>query len=101
MQVNYSNDRRELVLLKGEAFFDVAKDPEHPFVVKADDKVVEIRRLEDAPEMGGESVVDEGRSHYPIDQATFVRALDTGQCLLSRAILCMISSLQYFIREVM
>jgi transmembrane sensor len=70
MQVNYSNDRRELVLLKGEAFFDVAKDPERPFVVMADDKLVRAVGTEFAVRMDGdavrvtlvEGIVDVGRA---------------------------------------
>lgn len=40
VQVNYSAARRELVLLKGEAFFDVETDPSRPFVVAAGGKNV-------------------------------------------------------------
>lgn len=38
--VRLSRDRRELVLLRGRAKFDVAKDPLRPFSVHAGDKVV-------------------------------------------------------------
>ncbi|UYH55563.1 FecR family protein [Qipengyuania sp. SS22] len=70
MQVNYSDDRRELVLLKGEAFFDVEKDPERPFVVMADDKLVRAVGTEFAVRMEGdavrvtlvEGVIDVGRA---------------------------------------
>lgn len=33
--VAYSDNRRDIVLTRGEALFDVAKDPSRPFVVKA------------------------------------------------------------------
>ena len=33
--VNYTPDQRDIALLSGEAFFDVAKDPARPFVVAA------------------------------------------------------------------
>lgn len=35
VSVSYSGDARELKLLQGEATFDVAKDPQRPFVVKS------------------------------------------------------------------
>lgn len=35
ISVNYSNDRRQISLLRGEAFFDVAHDAGRPFTVKA------------------------------------------------------------------
>lgn len=38
--VDYSKDRRELVLKSGRAKFDVARDPLKPFTVAADDKLV-------------------------------------------------------------
>lgn len=40
IQVNYSNKSRQLVLLRGEAYFKVAKDPSRPFFVLANDKRV-------------------------------------------------------------
>jgi transmembrane sensor len=43
LQVRYNRDEREIVLLKGEALFDVVKDPSRPFSVKArESKVVAI-----------------------------------------------------------
>lgn len=35
IQINYSGERRAITLLQGEANFDVAKNPERPFVVYA------------------------------------------------------------------
>lgn len=40
IQVNFSEERRDLILLHGEALFDVAKDSNRPFVVEADGKLV-------------------------------------------------------------
>ena len=40
VQVNYSAERRELVLLRGEAMFRVAKDKTRPFTVEANGKKV-------------------------------------------------------------
>lgn len=35
LQVNYEHNQRDVVLIAGEAHFEVAKDPNRPFVVKA------------------------------------------------------------------
>lgn len=40
--VRRNGARREVWLEKGEAFFDIAKDPAHPFVVHADSARVEV-----------------------------------------------------------
>lgn len=40
--VAYANDRRSVELQRGRAIFDVRHDPEHPFVVKADDHVIRV-----------------------------------------------------------
>lgn len=40
--VNISNDRREIVLERGEALFDVMPDAGRPFVVRARDRQVEV-----------------------------------------------------------
>lgn len=40
LQVNYESGQRDVVLMTGEAHFDVAKDPSRPFVVKAGDGMV-------------------------------------------------------------
>ncbi len=40
--VNFINGKSRQVFLKGEAFFDVAKDKKHPFVVNADQLNVEV-----------------------------------------------------------
>ncbi len=56
MQVNYSKDRRELVLLKGEAFFDVRKDPSRPFIVMANDKLVKAVGTAFSVRMEGDAV---------------------------------------------
>lgn len=54
IQVNFSEERRDLILLRGEALFDVAKDSSRPFVVEADGKLVtaigttfSVRRADD------------------------------------------------------
>jgi transmembrane sensor len=43
LQVDLGEDRRELLLSRGEAFFDVAKDPDRPFIVRAGN--AEVRAL--------------------------------------------------------
>lgn len=40
VDVQYSNQRRSLTLVRGQARFDVAKDPLRPFVVRAGDRTV-------------------------------------------------------------
>ncbi len=40
IQVNYEKNQRNIVLMAGEAHFEVAKDPSRPFVVKAGDGMV-------------------------------------------------------------
>ena len=40
VDVAFSDARRDVRLLKGRAFFDVAHDPAHPFAVRADTRVV-------------------------------------------------------------
>lgn len=37
VRVQFSDSRRDIQLLQGEALFDVAKNPERPFVVRADE----------------------------------------------------------------
>lgn len=39
--VNFTGKKRE-VILAGEAYFDVAGDPEHPFVVKVNDLDISV-----------------------------------------------------------
>ncbi|MCQ6263495.1 FecR domain-containing protein [Alcanivorax sp. MM125-6] len=36
IRADFENGHRHIDLLRGEAFFDVARDPDHPFVVKTD-----------------------------------------------------------------
>lgn len=55
-QVTFSDDRRTIRLLNGEALFDVAKDPARPFVVEAGEASVRaigtsftVRHLKHAP----------------------------------------------------
>lgn len=40
LDVAFTGGRRDLRLVKGHAFFDVAHDRDHPFAVQADDRVV-------------------------------------------------------------
>ncbi|WNO07618.1 FecR family protein [Teredinibacter sp. KSP-S5-2] len=40
LKVKYSSDMRELTLVKGEVYFDVAKDRQRPFVVSIDESKV-------------------------------------------------------------
>ncbi len=54
IQINFSDERRDLILLRGEALFDVAKDANRPFVVEADGKLItavgttfSVRRADD------------------------------------------------------
>lgn len=41
LSINYSAQRREITLIKGEALFEVGKDPARPFVVQASDGQVQ------------------------------------------------------------
>ena len=41
LEVNYSRDHRSIRLVKGEAFFDITKDAERPFVVTANSTQVQ------------------------------------------------------------
>jgi transmembrane sensor len=43
VEVNFQAERREIKLIRGEAFFEVAKDPDRPFVVAAGN--AEVRAL--------------------------------------------------------
>lgn len=56
VMVDYSRDRRDIRLIRGEVLFDVAKDPARPFLVAAGDTSVRavgtsftVRRLADRP----------------------------------------------------
>ncbi len=40
IEVNFTNDQRDVRLLKGEALFSVAHDEDRPFLVFADDRIV-------------------------------------------------------------
>lgn len=40
LSVNFSNGQRQLTLTRGEAYFDVAKDPQRPFIVHLGDTSV-------------------------------------------------------------
>lgn len=40
--VNFLKDDNRTVFLNGEAYFEVAKDPEHPFIVNTEDMDVEV-----------------------------------------------------------
>jgi len=42
MEVHYTDDRRNIALRQGQAFFDVAKNPKKPFYVKAHDTVIRV-----------------------------------------------------------
>ena len=42
IDVQFSNEVRRVVLLEGEAFFDVEHDPQRPFLVAADDMLVRV-----------------------------------------------------------
>src|SRR5690606_22630816 len=40
--VKFLNGQERLVFLTGEAFFDVAEDADHPFIIKADDLNIRV-----------------------------------------------------------
>lgn len=64
-EVTYSRNERSVILTKGEAFFDIQKDTERPFLVYAANNVIKVRgtaftvrlHVEDDVEV----VVEEGR----------------------------------------
>jgi transmembrane sensor len=57
LQFHFDDDRRSVVLLRGEAMFDVAKDPGRPFVVATDAGSVKAVGTEFATAYRGDSVV--------------------------------------------
>ncbi len=78
VQVSLDDVRRYVVLLEGEAFFDIAKDPERPFIVDVGDTVIRVvgtrfnvRRLDHAATVtvveGEVSVVQSGATAPPAD----------------------------------
>jgi transmembrane sensor len=76
--VSFSNDERRIHLLKGSAFFDVARDAERPFRVAAGDAVAtvlgtafDVRLGKDAAEIGvqrGLVRVDDGGVSPPVSE---------------------------------
>ncbi|QSX32573.1 FecR domain-containing protein [Shewanella avicenniae] len=54
--VNYNDDIREITLVRGEANFDVAKDKQHPFIVKAGHGDVQALGTSFAVRLEGETV---------------------------------------------
>ena len=64
LDVDFSAGQRRVELIKGEAFFDVEKDPARPFLVAADDMVVRVLGTKFDVHLGAEAVrvsVAEGR----------------------------------------
>ncbi|WP_372784546.1 FecR domain-containing protein [Phenylobacterium sp.] len=77
IKVNYNSSRRGIVLVSGEALFDVAKNPSRPFVVRAESMDVRavgtsftVSRLANRPV---EVVVREGLVDLSRDDSTAVR----------------------------
>lgn len=90
VRVDYSDTHRGVLLVAGEALFDVAKDPSRPFVVRADEMNVRavgtsfsVSRLAGQPieVLVREGIVDMGRrsaSSAPVRLAAGVRAVAAG-----------------------
>ena len=75
VEVNYSEGRRKIMLLKGEAHFDVVPDPQRPFEVYAGTRMVKavgtafsVYRLEDSIQI----MVTEGKVDLAIIEDTLV-----------------------------
>lgn len=73
VEVNYLSDKRRINLLKGQAHFEVAKDPNRPFEVYVDDKMIKaigtaftVYRLQDRIEV----VVTEGKVDLSLVKST-------------------------------
>lgn len=69
MSVDMDEDLRRIILSRGEAFFEVAKDPNRPFIVQVDDTAIravgtafDVRRAESHVSVSvAEGVVEVGR----------------------------------------
>lgn len=93
IQVNFSEERRDIILLHGEALFDVAKDSSRQFVVEADGKLVtaigttfSVRRGDDEVRVTlieGVVTVDQNNSGSASPSAVSKKQLRPGQQLVA------------------
>lgn len=94
VDVGLNDDRRELVLVRGRARFDVAKDPLRPFTVAAGDKLVVATGTSFSVEMIGRevrvllyeghvSVIDRDPPAAPAKAAAEARPLAPGQEMIA------------------
>ncbi len=94
VQINFSEDRRDLILLRGEALFEVAKDADRPFVVEADGKLVtaigttfSVRRSDDEVRVTlieGIVTVDQDDSDTANPDAVSKKQLKPGEQLIAQ-----------------
>lgn len=94
IQINFSEDRRDLILLRGEALFEVAKDSNRPFVVEADGKLVtavgttfSVRRSDDEVRVTlieGIVTVDQDDSNSNNPDAVSKKQLKPGEQLVAQ-----------------
>ena len=64
IQVNYSDAKRQIILIKGEAFFSVNSNPQRPFIVQADTTLTRVLGTEfmvKRSDTGAQVSVAEGR----------------------------------------
>lgn len=93
IQVNFDTDRREVHLLKGQAFFDVAKDKQRPFFVDAEKAGVMVvgtrfevyKQLDQVKVIVEEGVVRVSPNTEPDFSALDTQTLTAGQKLVSNA----------------
>ncbi|WP_254701387.1 FecR family protein [Neorhizobium galegae] len=78
IQVRYSQTERRIVLLRGEAFFDVAPNPAHPFVVSGNETQAIALGTHYAVRVGerDEVMVEEG--HVAVTSGSQRAVLDAG-----------------------
>ncbi|HAE27068.1 MULTISPECIES: FecR family protein [Hyphomonas] len=88
LDVSFSPSERRVFLARGEAYFEVAKDPSRPFIVATPDAVVRVVGTKFDVKLGAESVrvaVSQGRVEVlqPVDEAAPLKDEDVKHVLLA------------------
>lgn len=88
IDVQYENDRRQVVLLQGEAQFTVARDPERPFAVVAQDgRAQALGTVYSVRDLGSQAIVtvSEGRVEVssPLNDRAAAVGRETGRVVLT------------------